>query len=204
MRVIIITYPTPKDIQGLISIKADDYVIAVDQAVQYVIEQQMTFDLAVGDFDSLKDDQVLEGHPHERLSSIKDVTDTEYALDRAILMSPTKIYIIGGMEGGHRIEHFFAHTFLFKKYPNLIMMDEHTTIRHLGPGVHQTSHKGYISLFAYPQATISLEGFKYDLDAYVLETYDPLCISNELEQATGWIEVHEGDVLIFESKKEKK
>ena len=54
MRALIIVHPTPKDIRGIITLKDDDYIIAVDQSVLSLYKQRIKIDLAVGDFDSLK------------------------------------------------------------------------------------------------------------------------------------------------------
>lgn len=200
MNVIIITYPTPKDIKKIIKIKIDDFVISVDQATSHARKQDIHIDLAVGDFDSLEDLSQLEHVNHEKLNITKDVTDTHYALLKAMAKKPEAIYLIGGM-GGDRIEHFFAHTLLFDIYPDLVMKDALTEIRRLNEGIHPITFKGHISIFAYPKALISLKGFKYPLLSYPLSAYDPLGISNELTALKGDIEVHEGAILIFLTKK---
>ncbi|MFU8792835.1 MAG: thiamine diphosphokinase [Acholeplasmataceae bacterium] len=200
MNVIIITYPTPKDIKKIISINADDYIISVDQATAHAKQQGIDIDLAVGDFDSLNDLSILNDINCEKLNVIKDVTDTHYALIKAMAKNPDAIYLIGGM-GGDRIEHFFAHTLLFDLYPKLIMKDELTEIRRIDQGVFHTTFDGHISIFAYPRALISLKGFKYPLLSYDLNTYDPLGISNELTAQKGDIHVHEGAILVFLTKK---
>ena len=53
MTVYVVTYPTPKDIKSLTSIKDDDVIIGVDQAVFYLYKQRIRIDLAVGDFEIL-------------------------------------------------------------------------------------------------------------------------------------------------------
>jgi thiamine pyrophosphokinase len=200
MRVIIITYPTPKQIRKFFPIKASDYVIAVDQAVMSLKEQRIHINLAVGDFDSLVDRSVLLNLNVVRLNPIKDVTDTHQALVEASKIDYDELYLLGGM-GGERIEHFMVHTMFFHEFPKMIMKDENSTIYVLGAGVHDIISKDYVNFFAYPKTRISLDGFKYDLTQYTLTTYDPLCISNEVINPIGKIHVHDGKVMVVVSKR---
>jgi thiamine pyrophosphokinase len=108
--------------------------------------------------------------------------------------------LIGGI-GGDRIEHFMVHTMFFDEFPNMIMKDEKSTLFLLEKGVHEIKSNDYVTILAYPKANISLQGFKYNLINYMLTTYDPLCISNEVEDNKGFIDVHEGRVLVVISKK---
>lgn len=200
MRAIIVTYPTPDDIKSLVDLVADDYVIAVDQAVQTLVNQNIHIDLAVGDFDSLDDQTLLKGLEQVKLDPIKDVTDTFQALYEAKKRGYKTLLQVGGF-GGERMEHFIAHLMNFQTYESLVMLDNNSRMYIKKEGTHTLSFHGYISLFAYPEATISLKGFKYPLDAYQLTLYDPLGISNELIQKKGSLIVHHGDVLVIESYK---
>jgi thiamine pyrophosphokinase len=60
--------------------------------------------------------------------------------------------------------------------------------------------KGYVSIFAYDHALITLKGFKYPLEAYQLNRYDPLGISNEVISDNASVSVKNGRVLIVFSK----
>ena len=122
MRVIVVTYPTPKQIRKIFPIKASDYVIAVDQAVLSLKEQRIHINLAVGDFDSLVDRSVLLNLNVVRLNPIKDVTDTHQALVEASKIDYDELYLIGGI-GGERIEHFLVNTMFFHEFPRMIMKD---------------------------------------------------------------------------------
>ncbi len=200
MRVIIVTHPTPKDIKSFFPLLDSDYIIAVDQAVQSLFKQRIKIDLAVGDFDSLTNHHMLSQLDVIRLNPVKDVTDTHQALVEAMKIDPDELYLIGGI-GGNRIEHFMVHTMFFNEFPNLIIKDENSTIYLLEKGLHEIKDLGYISIFAYPKANLSLMGFKYNLTEYLLTVYDPLCISNELDEKIGFIDIHEGKVIVVSSKK---
>ncbi|MDY0075502.1 MAG: thiamine diphosphokinase [Acholeplasmataceae bacterium] len=200
MRTIIVTHPTPKDIKKIFSFEDSDVVIAVDQAVLALYKQRIKIDLAVGDFDSLTNQGMLTNLHVIRLNPIKDVTDTYQALLEASKMNPDQMIMIGGI-GGERIEHFMIHTMFFDDFPNLKMIDDNTTIQMLSEGLYDLETTDYITYIAYPKAKLSLSGFKYPLSDYLLLTYDPLCISNELIDTKGQVHIHEGRVLQIISKK---
>lgn len=200
MRAIIVTHPTPKDIKKVIDLKDSDVIIAVDQAVLALYKQRIKIDLAVGDFDSLTNHGMLNSLHVVKLHPIKDVTDTHQALVEAAKMAPDEMFLIGGI-GGDRIEHFMVHTMFFDEFPNLEMRDDHSTITMLSEGIHEVKTDGYVTYIAYPKARLSLMGFKYTLSEYLLLTYDPLCISNEVVEDRGIIHLHEGRVLQIISKK---
>lgn len=199
MRVLVVTYPTPKDIRKFFPLQENDYVIAVDQAVMALYKQRIKIDLAVGDFDSLSNRSMLTQLNVVRLNPVKDVTDAHQALVEASKIEYDELYMLGGI-GGERIEHFMVHTMFFAEFPKLIIKDEHSTLYVIEPGVHEIKTDGYVSFFAYPKGVLSLSGFKYDLTQYRLTTYDPLCISNEVPDK-GLVHVHEGKILVVLSKK---
>ncbi|MBN2299781.1 MAG: thiamine diphosphokinase [Acholeplasmataceae bacterium] len=200
MRVLVITHPTPKDIRKLMDLKESDYIIAVDQAVTSLYKQRIKIDLAVGDFDSLNNHSMLINLNVVRLNPIKDVTDTHQALVEATKVNPDELYLIGGI-GGERIEHFMIHTMFFNEFPKMIIKDENSTLFLLEKGVRELNGDEYYTFIGYPKAVISLDGFKYNLNEYRLLPYDPLCISNEIIEAKGYVHVHEGKVLVVVSKK---
>lgn len=202
MRTIVICHPTPKDIKKIFSLNDDDYIIAVDQAVIDLYKQRIKIDLAVGDFDSLKNHGVLTNLNVIKLKPEKDVTDTYQALLEAKKMDPSELVLIGGI-GGDRIEHFMVHLMHFDAFPDLRIIDDHSEIFMLTKGVHPISFDGYVSVFAYPDAVVTLEGFKYPLKAYKLTAYDPLGISNEIIDDKASINVLEGRVIVVLSVKDR-
>ncbi|QWB95727.1 thiamine diphosphokinase [Mycoplasmatota bacterium] len=197
MRAIVMTHPLPKDIKSFFKLEPDDFMIAVDQAVISAYKQRMKIDLAVGDFDSLTNKGILRSLETVELKPEKDVTDTFQALVEAKNRNVDQIILIGGF-GGKRIEHFIGHLTLFDAFPHLVMKDEYTTITRLDKGTYPCTFDGYTSFYAFPDATISLKNFKYELDQYHLKTYDPICISNETKK-DAQINVHQVSVLMVQS-----
>lgn len=199
MRVLVVVHPVPKDIKKIISLNEDDYIIAVDHAVLSLYKQRIAIDLAVGDFDSLTNQGVLRNLNVIKLNPIKDVTDTFQALIEAEKLNPDQMIMIGGI-GGKRIEHFMAHILLFDRFNKLRIVNENSEIFMIENKDINIDYKGYISLFAYNQAIITLKGFKYPLDSYTLTAYNPLGISNEVVEDQASICVKDGRVIIVLSK----
>lgn len=198
MRVLVFVYPLSENIKSFFEIKKTDYIIAVDSAVEILIKQNITPNLAVGDFDSLSDHSLLSNIKTVKLAEIKDETDSFVAIEEAFKLTDDVI-MIGGF-CGERIEHFIAHLLLFNKFPKLIIMSENSVVKLLEKGVYNIQTQNYISLFSYEESLINLKGFKYNLENYLLKPYDPLCISNEVIDK-GTIEVVRGKILYIESKK---
>jgi len=200
VRVLVVTHPTPKDIRGFFPLREDDYIIAVDQAVSNLYKQRIKIDLAIGDFDSLSNHSMLNSLNVIKLNPVKDVTDTNQALIEAMNMKPDELYMIGGI-GGERIEHFMVHTMFFNQFPKLVIKDEKSTLFLMEEGVHLLSNRDFNTFIGYPEALLSLTGFKYSLVLYKLNQYDPLCISNEILGSQGSVTVHQGRLLVIISKK---
>jgi thiamine pyrophosphokinase len=200
MLVYLIVHPTPSNLKQLI--KKPAYVIAVDQGLFDAYKAGVDVDMAIGDFDSLQDLSLLNNVTHKKLSPNKDLTDTESAIVYAKSLNPKHIYILGGL-GGLRFEHSYANLLLVKTNENLSIITNESKIVKLGEGLHTTDFKGYINIFAVKEALISLKGFKYNLDNYLLNPLDLLGISNEIEGQLGEIAVHEGSVIVIYTQKEQ-
>ncbi|MFA6801052.1 MAG: thiamine diphosphokinase [Acholeplasmataceae bacterium] len=200
MRAIVVTRPVPKDIRLFFEFKEDDYIIAVDQAVSSLYKQRVKIDLAVGDFDSLINKGMLTQLKTVKLNAEKDVTDTFQALIEAEKINPDAIYLIGGF-GGQRIEHFIANLTLFDRFPKLVMMDDYTQIYLKDQGSYVIDFPEFVSFFGYPEAVITLDGFKYPLNNYKLTAFDPIGISNEVIDNAKLI-VEKGRVIVVLSHKD--
>lgn len=197
MRVIIITYPVPPKINEIITIEDDDYVIVVDGALDYLTKREFKIDLVIGDFDSLKKKSLLKKHQTIKLPKEKDYTDTHNALIEAYNLS-NNVILIGGIKG-ERIDHFMANLMMLNKYPNLLIMDENTKIYLLGKGNHIITKTKYVSFFAKEDAVVSLLGFKYDLNNYLLKVNDPLGISNETLKSYAEVKVESGVLYVIQT-----
>ena len=202
MNAYIVVHPVPKHLKQMISINDGDFLIAVDQAVEDVIVQGFHINLAVGDFDSLKNHALLKGLEVLTLDVEKDLTDTESALIYASKMGFKAIYLVGGL-GGLRFEHSYANILLLNKYKNLTIITDHSKVFKLSAGRHRIEFDGYVSLFALEDSILSLEGFKYLLNDYELKITNSIGISNEIVDSFGIVDIKYGSLLVFLTKKEQ-
>lgn len=201
MNIFIVTYPVPRNLKEIINQYKPNYLIAVDSAVSFVFDLGIKIDLAVGDFDSIEKRDVLKSLNTIELNVMKNETDTEYAILEALKLNPTQIYLVGGI-GGLRIEHSYANLSYVKRYKKIKLITEESVISSYSVGMYKFSNHGYFSIFANKDSIISLKSFKYELDQYNLVIDNTIGISNEVINNEGILTVHQGDVLVFETKKD--
>lgn len=197
MKVVVVAPKVPKNIKDLVNLD-DSFIIAVDKAVEGLNELEITYDLAIGDFDSLQDEKSIKSDII-KLNTVKDESDTFEAISQAYKKSNT-VFLVGGLQG-NRIDHLYANLLLFDKYPDLTIIDEHNEITLKRKGIYSYEKKeyDYISIFANKDSIISLKGTKYLLSKYQLKKDNPIGLSNEI-MTKATIEVLEGEVLIFQTK----
>lgn len=180
----------------------DSYVVGIDKGAYLATKQGIALDLAVGDFDSISQEEFLATKAKKiiRLNPIKDDTDTHYALK--LCKEFDKIYLLGGIQG-MRVEHFIANLLLFKDYPNLVIIDDYSLIRLCDYEENfQKDEYNFYSFFAVEEVIgLSLRGFKYELNDYQLKPFDSLGVSNEVI-TDAYLSFKSGKLLLIKSKKE--
>ena len=193
----IFTGPLNYNIQSLYTKEENEYLIGVDAANLLLIKHNIPIDLAVGDFDSVTNDEkkmIMDvAKKVELYDSTKDYTDTNLALEIALQKSFDKIVIYGGL--GKRTDHTLANIFLLRKN-KIELIDDYTKMYVLKPGKYDIKNGyKYISFFATKTVEhLSIKGFKYELDHFTLAKNDPLCISNKGE---GTVRFDKGELLVI-------
>ena len=91
--------------------------IGADAGVSHLLKYKLHPTLAIGDFDSLCDLEILDDLKIKKYPSRKDQTDTQLALEYAINKGYDEIDIYG-VTGG-RIDHFFSIMCLLEQYKDL-------------------------------------------------------------------------------------
>lgn len=166
---------------GLVKNRQLDY-IGVDQGVTYLLEQGIRPMIVLGDMDSICDQSLLEGLTVDKVSSIKDDTDTALAIQYALAHGYDEIDLYGVTQ--KRMDHFLAVICLLEKYQDIAITiyDQFNKIYVLKPGIHKILKDGYhyFSLFAFDESIITLKECHYPLDHYYLKRNDPLCVSNQM------------------------
>ncbi len=181
-----------------------DLIIAADRGAQYCLENDITPGLVVGDMDSI-DNESLERLEAMRVemkksSPDKDRTDTEIALDEAVLRGARHIEILGAT--GDRLDHTLANVHLLRKalqqgvtaritspVQQIFLVDSRETIKgSRGCTVSLLPLSGHVR-------GISLDGFRYPLKDSDMEMGKPYGISNVVESDEASIDVRSGILL---------
>ena len=190
--------------------------IGADKGSMHLLQQDITPDVAVGDFDSLsaeefavlsKKVEVLKIAPAE-----KDETDTDMALSQALEYNPECI-LLTGVTGG-RLDHFMAvlnSLYRFQMDNPLIqfkILNKWNEMMLLTPGNTTISrhHKfPYVSFFAFQGRVeqVNLTGMKYNVYNETLEMGNSRFTSNEVLYEEGSISFSSGICLLIRSSDEK-
>lgn len=190
-------------------IDEDDFVIGVDGGNVELLERDIIPHLAVGDFDTATQDWVEALHEHgvpiEQLPRDKDVTDTEFAITKALDHQPVEVLVLGGW--GNRWDHTLANVNLLERLLQAgvrgVMQNRWNRMQLVGPGRQHVlkSHYHYLSLIAWNTVVkgLHLSGFRFPLANATLERTRSLAISNEWTKERGTIRHSEGNLLIIQS-----
>lgn len=186
-----------------------EYLIATDSACLKLLGKNIIPDLAIGDFDSVSQQDVLflkRKIPNVKIFPVKkDLTDLELAINHAIKLKPVSIDIYGAT--GSRIDHTLAAIFLLEKIfspgvqiriinsNNEICLIEKTT------ELTRNTYYKYLSLLSVTEnSVISLVGFRFNLKNKILRRGSTMGISNEFKSTTGKITVHKGKIILIRSR----
>lgn len=162
------------------------YIIAADRGAEFLMASGITFDLALGDFDSLPAkyrEELEETHEILCYDAAKDFTDTEGALREAIRRGSRAVVIFGAT--GTRYDHFMANLGVLKKALDqgihCEIRDSHNKIFLLKEPTVIPREAGWLSFSAFgPDVPdFFLAGVKYPIKGHTLTLGDPRCVSNE-------------------------
>ena len=172
-----------------------DY-IAIDNGLTFLNRQHISPLIAIGDFDSLEDQNLLINTNIIRYPSHKDETDTALAIKWAIDHGYDEIDLYGVI--GDRMDHYMAVLALLEKYAymSIIVYDRHNKIQVLTSGKYHLSAKEYtyFSVFAFNQSVITLKNCEYPLTDYLLKRTDSICVSNRCKDE---LILHTSDTVLL-------
>lgn len=182
------------------------YIIAADGGIELLQRIGITPDEWVGDMDSVDSSFSCEDNDITtiKVSPIKDETDMELAIERALRASCTDVLIFGGM-GGSRMEHTLANIQLIYGYAKKgIGVRMISKTRRLSVLVNNqvslgVRDKGYVSIFSLSDVSknVSISGLFYEYQGDLINSY-ALGVSNEFNGNEAIISVKEGALLIVE------
>lgn len=187
--------------------------IGVDRGTLELIKHNITPVEAVGDFDSVNEQEIAEIRQKININPVKkekDDTDLALAVDMAVSLNYKEICIYGATGG--RLDHFMGAVQILTKPEfldlniSISLVDQQNVITVLKPGKHKVDkieHMNYVSFIPLnPNLRMKLDGFKYELPYTTLEQGSTLTISNEfkddVEQPVATVEL--GNILMIQSK----
>ena len=180
-----------------------DSIIAADRGLLFCSRSGIMPDRIVGDFDSLEEacdtgpellrEYRKRGIPIDRFNPVKDTTDTEIALEKALEEGATRICLFGAT--GTRADHTLSNLL------NLVRLRDRGVT---GVTIRRDSQYGNrISLFPVRGEVtgLSISGVKYPKENAVLVQGDGgLFVSNEILEDVCEIRWQSGALLVMETK----
>ena len=141
----------------------------------------------------------------ETVTSEKDFTDTQLAVETAIKRGARDIVIIGGLSG--RLDHTLSNLAILKdlcdKQIYCLITDGKNRVRYIRSTSTLISRSGYkyLSLIADGEKIkgVSIEGCKYPLENATLTSAYQYAISNEITGNCALVSVKKGGLYIVES-----
>lgn len=194
---------------GELSVREEDYVIAVDGGLSYCGILEVEPDLIIGDFDSVSEQEklaieALQEEIPERIVALpveKDDTDMLAALKKGLELGYRDFRIYAGTGG--RFDHTLANI------QCLLYLKNHDATGYLVDGTgmilvlqNEAVHlnrklEGTMSLFALGKEAkgVTIQGMKYTLEDYTLTNDYPIGISNEFIGEEACISVEDGELV---------
>ncbi|GGP12278.1 thiamine diphosphokinase [Oceanobacillus neutriphilus] len=186
-----------------------DFWIGADRGALYLAEQGITIDVALGDFDSVSENEytIIEKHAKvfDKHPVMKNQTDLEIAIDMGIEKEASEFYFFG-VTGG-RMDHALMNIQLL--YPLLqqgkraVIIDKGNYMEMFEPGTYAVEPEGYfyISFLSFTSEVtgLTLTGFLYPLENQTIHWGSSLCISNELSQKKGTFSFCKGILILVKS-----
>lgn len=188
-----------------------DYFVGIDRGSLFLLKNGLSLDMAVGDFDSITEDELLYiKHYCSNIvsaSAEKNDTDTELALKTIFKEFPEAQVTIFGAFGG-RIDHMMSNIFLpsdtdLEPFMSQIRLkDEQNIVTYLPSGKNQVSRiegMSYVSFMLESESTLQISGAKYELNKsnyFKKKMYS----SNEFMTSPIEVELKDGYLIIIYSK----
>lgn len=192
-----------------------DIWIGADRGALSIIKQNIHLDYALGDFDSIQENELnqiksqaeyFKMYPQE-----KDETDLELALNQAFELNVGMIYLFG-VTGGrldHELINIQSLYLIEKRHVKGVLIDRYNKLELTFPGEHIVNSEAHYSHISFIPMTpivngLTLRGFYYPLTNEQLMMGSTLCISNKLLSNKGTFFYEEGILLLVKSRDSSK
>ena len=183
-----------------IDINEYDLIIAADSGYIACVDSGISPHIVIGDFDSFPQDMIT-AKKIIRLNPVKDMTDTQEAIDTAIEKGADEITLLGALGG--RIDHTLANIHLLKyalsKGVKAEIADKDTCIYIVQDNCTVMRREGFcLSLIPLTDCSgVSIRGVFYPLENALMPVGNPYGISNEFTEDCAHIEVKSGELLLM-------
>lgn len=183
------------------SLSEFDLVIAADKGLLYTKHLGIAPDLFVGDRDSLPQETCVNATETIFLPTMKDMTDTQAAIDAALSRGADHITVIAGLGG--RIDHALANIHLLKygldRGVKIALADKDSFVT-LIQSPESFPRKAGCCLSLIPMTLcehVSVSGVFYPLTDAVMELGNPYGISNEFTEDMATVDPGTGQLLVM-------
>lgn len=197
--------------EDLQRIRSTDRVIAVDGGAKGLLQAGIRPQLVVGDFDTLAEDEQHQLQrwqvPFRRLSTEKDLTDTQYAIKLALQEQGPLVLL--GFCGGARLDHALANLYLLEAIQRAgrtatLYYRQNRLRFYVGPARIPLLREEFTYVSVIPVSGklegVCNQGLKYPLQDAVLYRFDSRGISNEWIEQRAEITFRRGSCFIVESR----
>lgn len=180
-----------------------DLIVAADAGYKYLEKSGIKPDIVIGDFDSLG--EIPSGEEVVKLNPIKDLTDTEAAVDLGIKKGFSEFCVYGALGG--RVDHSLGNIQLLaslaQRKMKAYIRSGDTVITAVCDGKinFDSSYGGYISVLSHSDECrgVSIRGLKYPLENALLVNTSTLGVSNEFLGVDSEIIIEKGTAIIIYS-----
>ncbi|MCM8899772.1 thiamine diphosphokinase [Caldicoprobacter algeriensis] len=206
MKVLIIANGEIRDIQKVKAMLPQvDYTICADGGVRHARGLGVVPDLIVGDFDSLPDEALREysmaGIPIKRYPADKDKTDMQIAVDTAVDMGASQVFLLGAF--GSRWDHSYANMLMLYRLATrgikAQILDSHNVVMVSSGKVEIEGEIGQ-TLSLLPLSgdvrILRTDGLKYPIVDGILPLDFPYGVSNVLVKPRAEVHVCSGWVMV--------
>ncbi len=192
-----------------------DYIIAVDGGIKHLEKLGIKPDIWVGDMDSAEilmlDNDFIKDIKKDILPTKKDMSDSDYGVEKALAYGADKITMIGGI--GTRFDHSLFNINMFLKLAkdgiDCAIHDGMQEILFLCTGeflnsaslktdyyIKQKKGKTLSIVPCSDLRSLSLEGFEYPLKAMDISRYSNRTLSNVVNSDNAKISLQSGMALL--------
>lgn len=196
-----------KNLERLVN--KNNFIVCADGGVNHILKINRLPDIVLGDLDSIgtKELDVLKKNKIkiERFPVMKNKTDMELCVDFLLGKSCKNIGIVGAT--GTRLDHTISNLLLlqkiYKEGVKASIFDDNNKVSYTEDSIGlNKADNTYVSIVPLDNsgAVVSLEGLLYPLKHEKIDFASTFGVSNELVGEKGEIIVHEGSVLVIESK----